>query len=62
MAKTSFSLCGAYTPAGVERQTRKKKKPALVMNFQRIIRIMEKNKAGTALEGDGGMEKQESRA
>lgn len=40
----------------------KKKKPALVMNFQRIIRIMEKNKAGTALEGDGGMEKQESRA
>ena len=32
------------------------------MNFQRIIRIMEKNKAGTALEGYGGMEKQESRA
>lgn len=40
----------------------KKNKPALVMNCQRIIRIMEKNKAGMALEGDGGMGKQEGKA
>lgn len=32
------------------------------MNFQKIIRIVEKNKAGMVLDGDGGMEKQEKRA
>lgn len=56
------SLSGAYTPAGVERQGRRGGEPALVMNFQRIIRTVEKNKAGMALERDGGMGKQEKRA
>ena len=60
MAKTRLSLWSLYSNRGGE--TRGRKKPALVMNFQKIIRMVEKNKAGMVLDGDGGMEKQEKRA
>ena len=59
MAKTRLSLWSLYSSRGGETR---RGKPALVMNFQRIIRTVEKNKAGMALERDGGMGKQEKRA
>lgn len=44
-----------------DKKKKKKNKSALVMNFQRIIRIVEKNKAGMALEvlGEWGNKRRE---